>query len=538
MIYIYIYIYMLENGGRVRESEMEKMILSAASAAARRRGRRRLVYCVIAVLFVVGFFRKQFNLVATTMMLSTASLVEMTTNNMMASESEDDDGHRKDQQQQEEEEEVIFVPANCTREQLTAIDRQLAGRFCWEARWDRRCDISRLTRCPIPTWYDRYVAEGGLLAQRRGRGGSAVAAAATTTTIAPLRSIYVGCNKAYDAIETMQKWTTATARDDASAKVLRQRYDKARWSDALWRAVPGQRKQKAACDVFGRPRGSILIPVVSRDNHNSSSSSSSSSSTDTSNIEDGSHHNIVDHPVELYCIEPLPVNYHALRSAAKETGIASDGDRGSSSGGIQHHKFHIVNAAISSEDGTARFPAGHDGLLGAESLGLSSCEPPADNTNNATMKNETFYQGTACTDVPVYSLDTFVPRFVFQQQQQQRQQRRIHYLSIDAEGYDFEVLMGSREVLPFVEYLEFEYHLVGMWPQHRLAEAIDVLSEEFKFVCYWAGVDQLWRISHGCYRPQYDKRFWSNVACVNPALVPDLARSMEAMFLKTINATA
>jgi Methyltransferase FkbM domain len=71
----------------------------------------------------------------------------------------------------------------------------------------------------------------------------------------------------------------------------------------------------------------------------------------------------------------------------------------------------------------------------------------------------------------------------------------LEFLSIDAEGYDFEVLLGATKTLRRTKYLEFEYHDVGVWPQYSLWTAISLLKE-MHFVCYWAGSHgHLWRIT-------------------------------------------
>jgi hypothetical protein len=116
----------------------------------------------------------------------------------------------------------------------------------------------------------------------------------------------------------------------------------------------------------------------------------------------------------------------------------------------------------------------------------------------------------------------------------------IHFLSIDVEGFDFEVLKGAAGTLSRVQYLEFEYNWVGPWGKQSLLDAVTMLKDQHNFVCFWMGFDrQLWRITD-CWLEHYSLHFWSNVACVNTAIAEaaPLAKNMEAMFLETLNDTS
>ncbi|KAL1496593.1 hypothetical protein AB1Y20_014198 [Prymnesium parvum] len=84
---------------------------------------------------------------------------------------------------------------------------------------------------------------------------------------------------------------------------------------------------------------------------------------------------------------------------------------------------------------------------------------------------------------------------------------RIHILSIDAEGYDFEVLRGSKRMLSeqAIDVIEFE---VKKWsviaPQVRIIES-------FGYLCAWQGED-------GCFSnvscsTHYPLIRWSNIVC-------------------------
>ena len=109
----------------------------------------------------------------------------------------------------------------------------------------------------------------------------------------------------------------------------------------------------------------------------------------------------------------------------------------------------------------------------------------------------------------------------------------IHFLSIDVEGFDFNVMKGGTRTLARTEYLEFEYHYVGNWAKQSLQDAIKML-DDLGFTCYWAGKDKLWRLDDSCWLDHYNFHTWSNVACVNRKLNRQLAMNMENTFLKTL----
>jgi Methyltransferase FkbM domain len=155
-----------------------------------------------------------------------------------------------------------------------------------------------------------------------------------------------------------------------------------------------------------------------------------------------------------------------------------------------------------------------DDTIGVENFGLGDCQ------NDATKH--------LCKVVSTNRLDTFtakrLPKDVY-----------IEFLSIDAEGYDFEALLGAPETLKRSKYLEFEYHYVGAWETHALSTAITMLKD-LNFVCYWAGAfGHLWRITD-CWLDYFDRHVWSNVACVNIGLpsTTNLASRMEQYFQATL----
>ena len=161
--------------------------------------------------------------------------------------------------------------------------------------------------------------------------------------------------------------------------------------------------------------------------------------------------------------------------------------------------------------------------MGTERQGLSTCRQ--------TNRGGTTSAG--CEDVPVYSLDSYLA----QHHDDADDSSTINYLSIDVEGYDYDVLLGARNhTLRRVEYLELEYNWMGSWQHQALYDLIRMLDDDFNMTCYWPGTaGRLWRITD-CWLPHYALHFWSNVACVSRrhAAVAPMARRMEGLFLATL----
>ena len=199
---------------------------------------------------------------------------------------------------------------------------------------------------------------------------------------------------------------------------------------------------------------------------------------------------------EMYCIEPMPETYQSLRIASGQLNMTEK-------------NFFITNAAISSTNGMAKFPSG--GKAGVENIGMDVCEK----------------SNTMCISVPMYTLETYVDKFV-------AGKGPVNILQIDVEGFDFNVLFGASSVLDRTHYLEFEYHNRGDWGRLHLQDAVKLLDTK-GFTCYWSGRAKLWQITE-CYFEVYDQwHGWSNVACVHRNEVPVLSNKMEEVFLSTIS---
>jgi FkbM family methyltransferase len=129
---------------------------------------------------------------------------------------------------------------------------------------------------------------------------------------------------------------------------------------------------------------------------------------------------------EMHCIEPMPNNVQILNEATAKLGLEGEG-------------FVVSSAAISSKNGIVKFPSGK---AGTEVFSIESC-------NDIPTPSH-------CIDVNMYSLDNYVHQFV-------KSKGPINMLSVDTEGWDFDVLFGGSTTLDRTYYLEFEYHRRGAY---------------------------------------------------------------------------
>ena len=199
---------------------------------------------------------------------------------------------------------------------------------------------------------------------------------------------------------------------------------------------------------------------------------------------------------EMHCIEPMPSTFSELDRAGDKLGLKNKG-------------MVFTHAAISSTSGAVNFP---NTYVGFERSSIRDCNSGA-------------WNGKNCVEVPMFSLDDYVAKYV-------KGSGPINILQIDVEGYDFDVLFGASSVLDSTHYLEFEYHKVGKWGNLHLQDAVRLLDGK-GFTCYWSGEDELWRIS-GCYFEHYNYfHGWSNVACVHRSQ-KRLYDRMEKVFTDTL----
>ena len=215
-------------------------------------------------------------------------------------------------------------------------------------------------------------------------------------------------------------------------------------------------------------------------------------------IEDPSLFDIQHNPIkkaEMHCIEPLPTTFDVISKSSQKLGLDREG-------------LVLSKAAISSSNGHIRFPKATEG---SEGFAINYCE---------------YHPFKSCEEVPIYSLQTSVNKFV-------KSPGPINILSIDAEGFDFDVLFGAGDALGRTEFLEFEFHNTGDWLKYSIMDPVNLLDAQ-GFNCYFHGVqERLWRLTR-CHHEFYDTfHGWSNVICVHRSQ-EELATRMENIFLETL----
>ena len=92
--------------------------------------------------------------------------------------------------------------------------------------------------------------------------------------------------------------------------------------------------------------------------------------------------------------------------------------------------FTVTHAAISKQDGSVLFPSTQ--VTGKEQGSIEHC------TTNSEAN---------CVNVDMYSLDTYVSKFLSEDTQ-------INYLSVDVEGFDQDVLLSYRKWYPLNNLLD------------------------------------------------------------------------------------
>lgn len=352
-------------------------------------------------------------------------------------------------------------PPQCTAEQLNMIEYQLPSARCKKTAkqpWQNRCSFSYATRCPKAVWFEEFHRESH---DHHGNNDNNNNINNSDDNDEPYRpiAIYVGCNKAMDAVNTLRMLSSDTV------------FDKDVWRDRLFanETVSAGNCNQEFAPQFALQNNAAKLPL-----------------------------NAIVH-----CIEASPITARRLNRTVQELGWQTS--------------LVVVNAAMGASDGLARFPDQQVNSVGVETISMEDC-------------TITGYK-RFCKTIKRYMLDTYTSQFVLPTSQ------TIDFLSIDVEGFDWDVLLGATRTLERVNYLEFEYNWKGSWRNQTLSTAIRHLKER-GFVCYWAGSSgNLWRITD-CWMDYYDIRFWSNVACVNTRreAVQSMAARMEELFLETLAA--
>jgi FkbM family methyltransferase len=353
-------------------------------------------------------------------------------------------------------------PPQCTAEQLNMIEYQLPSKRCKKTAkqpWQNRCSFSYATRCPKAVWLEEFHRQShDHDGNNNDNHNNKYNSDENEEPYKPI-AIYVGCNKAMDAVNTLRMLSSDTV------------YDKDVWRDRLF---ANETVSAGNCNQEFEPQFSLPNPPAKL-------------------------------PINavVHCVEASPITARRLNQTVEELGWQSS--------------LLVVNAAMGASDGLARFPDQQVSSVGVETISMADC----------TITGRKRF----CKTIQQYKLDTYTSQFVLPTSQ------AIDFLSIDVEGFDWDVLLGATRTLERVNYLEFEYNWKGSWRNQTLSSAIRHLKER-GFVCYWAGSSgNLWRITD-CWMDYYDIRFWSNVACVNTRreVVQSMATRMEELFLETLAA--
>jgi len=114
--------------------------------------------------------------------------------------------------------------------------------------------------------------------------------------------------------------------------------------------------------------------------------------------------------------------------------------------------------------------------------------------------------------------------------------RRIHWLSIDAEGWDALIVEGARQLLEArrVDVLEFEYHSKGMWAASRAAadrrdlKAVLHSLDAAGYTCFWQGDSgALAQASGAAWCDAFEIRVHSNLVCSHVPAIVDALRAVD-----------
>lgn len=370
------------------------------------------------------------------------------------------------------------VLPNCTKVELDRIGKQLTPEKCKKFRrqpYKQLCSFTKATGCIRATWltdyYDDLHEKDDARRRRHDRGGDEEEALPERQRRRrqrqrwPFVGMSVGCNKGYDALDTLRMGTANG------------RFDKRTWHEAMH-----------------DDGAEIPEPYCSQERN----------VTDQFEVGGGGVRDGSERAGEMHCIEALPASYHRLKHSAEKMDIERDG-------------FVVKNAVMmmAPEKETVLFPVGNTSKVGQEDTSLNDCK------RGVQWKLDNH----VCQEVDAFTLETYVKKHV-------QSEGPIHVLTIDVEGFDYDVLRGGKEsVLGRVQYLEFEYNWIRPWKRHKLSDAIQMLNEH-GFTCYWAGEGNLWRIT-GCWQEYYDIHHWGNVACVHRSQ-QELVERMEETFQRTL----
>jgi FkbM family methyltransferase len=411
--------------------------------------------------------------------------------------------------------EILYRPKYCSNAQLDKIYSTFKTPFVSSSESKTNAKntnirfhtpIMKRTHCPNEIWVREYFQNKNRRKQNRQNSKDGKNSNSNSNSFL---GINVGCNKGLDAIEMarlLSHDTNISVND---------------WNNALT-TLSTSKSSSTSKKAVSRPLCGIPHDMTFPETSSETESGYSGGGYGGGGHGGGGH---------VHCIEPMPSTVEILKHTLNKLGY--------------DHTIIVTKAAMSNYTGTTLFPNSDSGTEGKS---LKHCE----GVDVTSSDSDSDSDSSSCVKVPVYSLDDYMQE---QEQQQQQQQQEIDsnnnnnnnidpnpnpnpipidMLLIDAEGYDYEVLQGATETLKRVTYLLFEVHIVGNWMVHSLSETIDTILSDF--ICYWAGNNQLWRITN-CINKDleelYEYKSWSNIACVHQREI-ELVNIMENVFKRTI----
>ena len=198
-------------------------------------------------------------------------------------------------------------PTQCTRADLLKIRSHLDPSTCLGPPYLQKCSITQATKCPDPgNWLEEYYTE---LQQEY-----ITATVAGNDDDEPFVGLSVGCNKGFDALNTLRMGT------------FNSKLSKTAWGRSM---NPDGKLHGSVCGQ------NVVPPFEVHD--------------DVKKIRKG----------EVHCFEPMPSTYKQLNHSAKDLGYDQYG-------------FKVVHGAVSKEEGKALFFS--DATPGVENQGLSNCQ--------------------------------------------------------------------------------------------------------------------------------------------------------------------
>ena len=209
---------------------------------------------------------------------------------------------------------------------------------------------------------------------------------------------------------------------------------------------------------------------------------------------------------QIYCIEGFPKTFSQLEKTKATLGYGDD-------------ELDLTNIIIDSESlGPLRVYS--EDPIGAVSIGYKH------------WKMQCRKHDEKCFDVDTIGIDDWVktkPGLV-------EGKPPIHFMSITAEGSDYDILKGAFHNLNRIQYIDFGYNWNWKWGDKSFKNLILRLKEK-GFVCYFTGSNgtDLWRITD-CWQEHYEIKFAASVGCVNANIqaAEPLLNRMEGIFLETL----